>query len=647
MGRKTDTAEEDLTMSESLTSNPVTPFSPLDPGEEAVRGKRRQGDMYTNDNNREENNDSSYSVDGSREEDEEEEMANSYDDGSYDDEDEDDAPLSLDEFLYSVRSYHAIARPVSVTMMLAALAAVYINNDESLEAGAEQFASAYNVFDLDNSGDSQHNMKNLARSIANTFIMVLAICSMTFGIVLLYKFRCMKILIGYMVFSSATLLGLLGDYMGTIGIVIYRIPVDVISWYLFMYNFAIVGVTAIFYQEGIPSGVTQSYLVFTSAILAWHLSHFDDWTAWTLLVMLAFYDLCAVLSPCGPLKALVNLMSEKDSPDMPGLLYEARLPAGTYKPGTRNAGANATPPTEGESANEPSMSREQESNVNNDDAVSESSRSCSSEDDDGEESEAAESEPAERWEDNDPTSAGLQESVDSPLTRGPTASIPLAIAKLYSLPLVHEYGTSSLSTTARERLMGLRNRGNRADDSDSTNVNTSPLLANETLEEFYQREFTPSELRSNVDVHFPRGGGKVVRERGSHGRKYKYAVYSKTGELRRTLVVDKKGVVYEMSFDDDDSVDEEAGGAIRLGLGDFIFYSVMVAKAAMYSFTTFAACMLVILSGLGGTLILLSVYHSALPALPISIFLGVIFYLLTKILIEPWIEEIMIYPLYV
>jgi presenilin 1 len=73
----------------------------------------------------------------------------------------------------------------------------------------------------------------------------------------------------------------------------------------------------------------------------------------------------------------------------------------------------------------------------------------------------------------------------------------------------------------------------------------------------------------------------------------------------------------------------------------------MVAKAAMYSFTTFAACMLVILAGLGGTLVLLSVYHSALPALPISIFLGVIFYLMTKLVIEPWIEIMLTAPIYV
>lgn len=72
-----------------------------------------------------------------------------------------------------------------------------------------------------------------------------------------------------------------------------------------------------------------------------------------------------------------------------------------------------------------------------------------------------------------------------------------------------------------------------------------------------------------------------------------------------------------------------------------------MAKAAEYSFTTFVVCMLVILAGLGGTLVLLSVFHHALPALPISIILGIFFYIVTRIFIEPWIEAILIKPFYV
>ncbi|KAG7033620.1 Presenilin-like protein, partial [Cucurbita argyrosperma subsp. argyrosperma] len=76
---------------------------------------------------------------------------------------------------------------------------------------------------------------------------------------------------------------------------------------------------------------------------------------------------------------------------------------------------------------------------------------------------------------------------------------------------------------------------------------------------------------------------------------------------------------------------------IRLGLGDFVFYSVLVGRAAMYDLMTVYACYLAIISGLGCTLILLSVCHRALPALPISITLGVMFYFLTRLVMEPFV----------
>ncbi|KAL8250527.1 hypothetical protein R6Q59_034220 [Mikania micrantha] len=72
-------------------------------------------------------------------------------------------------------------------------------------------------------------------------------------------------------------------------------------------------------------------------------------------------------------------------------------------------------------------------------------------------------------------------------------------------------------------------------------------------------------------------------------------------------------------------------GAIKLGLGDFIFYSVLVGRAAMYDFMTVYACYLAIIAGLGITLILLALYQKALPALPVSVILGVLFYVLTRI----------------
>lgn len=86
---------------------------------------------------------------------------------------------------------------------------------------------------------------------------------------------------------------------------------------------------------------------------------------------------------------------------------------------------------------------------------------------------------------------------------------------------------------------------------------------------------------------------------------------------------------------DFDMIDSTRG--IRLGLGDFVFYSVLVGRAAMYDLMTVYACYLVIVSGLGCTLILLTVFQRALPALPISITLGVAFYFLTRLLMEPFV----------
>ncbi|KAM0951380.1 putative presenilin/signal peptide peptidase [Dioscorea sansibarensis] len=88
-----------------------------------------------------------------------------------------------------------------------------------------------------------------------------------------------------------------------------------------------------------------------------------------------------------------------------------------------------------------------------------------------------------------------------------------------------------------------------------------------------------------------------------------------------------------------DGIGLGASGAIKLGLGDFIFYSVLVGRASLYDFMTVYACYLAIIAGLGITLLLLAFYRRALPALPISILLGVLFYVLTRLLLELFVVQ--------
>jgi len=521
--------------------------------------------------------------------------AGSDDDNSSVESASDGITMSLQELLYSSSSYYAIAKPVTLTMVLAALTATFVNTDETRAEGQAAMAN-YQTWNVDSENGSTGSA--LALSLANALVMVSVICAMTFVIVLLYRFKFMKCLIGYMIFCSASLLGILGGNLLQTAIYIYGVPVDKITFYFFMFNFAVTGVLAVFWGQGIPTTITQGYLIATAVILAWYLSFFDDWTTWTLLFMLAVYDLCAVLTPCGPLKALVNLMSQDDAPEMPGLLFEADLPPEAKRPRTSAATA----------ANVRNSSAANEAAGANPAAAADAAASSS----------AA---PATTQQD--------KSLIPTPAPR--EIQIPLAIAKVYQLAVI---------SVPRESMKVMY--PSRFDDS---NVSASPLLTEDGASEVNLPDNpTPQQLRAAVTVRLPDHGGRIepLARRG----KRVYLERDRHGVPKRVLWVDRKGKVFaEMKSDDEEGPEER--NSIRLGLGDFIFYSVLVAKAAQYSFATFAACTLVILAGLGGTLVLLSVYGHALPALPISIFLGVIFYLTTRLLVEPWIEAILTQPYYV
>ena len=83
--------------------------------------------------------------------------------------------------------------------------------------------------------------------------------------------------------------------------------------------------------------------------------------------------------------------------------------------------------------------------------------------------------------------------------------------------------------------------------------------------------------------------------------------------------------------------DDEEGNGIKLGLGDFVFYSVLMARAALTDMLTVFAAYIAIITGLFGTLIILGIAKRALPALPISIALGTLFYFVSRYVIIPFV----------
>lgn len=608
------------------------------------------------------------------------------------------ATLSLNELMYSAHSFHVISLPVSITMCLAALAVTYVNTPETIQQGAALMSEAYHVWSVDAATDSTG--KQLLLDFANGLVIVCVIGTMTFGIVLLYKYRCMKVLIGYMMFSSMTLLGVLGAELFNVAIEKYRIPIDWFTFVFGIFNFAVVGVTAIFYGLGVPTYVTQGYLICSSVIISWQLSHFDTMSTWTLLIMLGLYDLCAVLTPCGPLRALVNLMSDEDSPEMPGLLYEAEIPEGLKRPvmsgrGTANGRGEEGGGNRGDNGDDdqdsgsegsvsPPSSMVAESyqrptvhdNSDQNDHVVERATSSSGDvellpvgsTERAHVSTAAGTTTAtiDRQRSDTSSRSGVSVATSTPASRA-TVMIPFAIAKLYRLKL--KSAPSSGKASAGRRL-----REKRPVPPD--HISTSPLLNSDSVGSVEDEdsssspsehgngddvasyvipdvEYAPGQMQTIVEAILPRNGATVVKQpRRSlqSDKEDRYGIIGADGTLKRVLFVDRKnGKVYEeMSDDDDDSAYEgRFSNTIKLGLGDFIFYSVLVAKSAQYSFPCFISSFLVILAGLGGTLVLLAVYKHALPALPISIFFAVGFYVLVRFMAEPWIHAVMSTPFYV
>ena len=595
--------------------------------------------------------------------------------------------ISIDELIYGASSFHAIVKPVSLTMLLSSLSVIYINTEQSKAMG-EEALGVYQAFTISEDASSA---TSLGLSLVNALIIVAAIGAMTFVIVLLYKYRCMKCLLGYMCLATTVLLMFLGGNMFTVAINKYHLSIDKISYWFTMYNFACVGTLAIFYQKGISTIVSQGYLIANSTIVAWQLSYFNDWMAWSLLIMLALYDLFAVLSPCVPLKALVNLMSKKDAPAMPGLLYEAELPQNATRPGhpkkQKKARTNSTTTeTEG-------IKMGGSANMINDDEQVEDADQVPIESVDADPSSsravtaagltALHGEEKEKSTKTESSALTTPATAKSELVPGDVVKISTIIKQTsdnvssaevtknstkkrkkkddrgsatstITMPLSTEYNNSTTSqvnddtTTQKENLFPVTlplaiAKVYKLSVSLAETVAADSSIDISHPKAYLQQDLNPCQLQIRVDVQFPQGGGKIEATMNEDNEP-RYLVYDRNGELKRTLLVNELGKVMEQKLR---IVEEKGGNNIKLGLGDFIFYSVLVSKAADNGFAAFVACFLSILTGLGGTLVLLAVYHRALPALPISIFLAVLVFVLTIYCMEPWIQQLWQTPFYV
>jgi len=140
--------------------------------------------------------------------------------------------------------------------------------------------------------------------------------------VVLYKYRCLKLIFGWLILSTGIMLGFFGGFLTYQVLYALNIPMDYITFAILLWNFAIVGNISIFWHSSVK--INQAYLIAISVILAVVFTRLPEWTTWTILAAIAVYDLFAVLCPRGPLRVLVETAQERDEP-IPALIYNASI----------------------------------------------------------------------------------------------------------------------------------------------------------------------------------------------------------------------------------------------------------------------------------------------------------------------------------
>lgn len=163
----------------------------------------------------------------------------------------------------------AILIPVCITMLFVVILvrALYVSDDG--DANSLQSIS-FAMFVYNENEDDSAGLK-LGGALLNAFLFLVVVLIVTCVLVLLYKLRCMKCIIGWLIVSVVILLFSMGGYFALTILDKLNTPFDIISFLLILWNFSVVGAVCVFWTA--PQILNKAYLIMIS-ILVVNKTHF-------------------------------------------------------------------------------------------------------------------------------------------------------------------------------------------------------------------------------------------------------------------------------------------------------------------------------------------------------------------------------------